>query len=227
MAKAQSTDRTAIWYGSINNIHINKKWSLQPDFHIRSSDKWENFQTFILRPGINYRFNPKWNVVVGYNHIQSRVVIGGVAGYTPENHIWEQVWFRHKLKRFNLVHRLSLEQRFIQYGYLQNNTIKNREALFTQRIRYLFRTQLPLVQQKPAFVKGPYAVLQDEIFFNIHKKENANGQSFDQNRLFAGIGYRVSPKLDIEAGYQNRQITARGGARFADHITQITTFLRL
>ena len=225
--KAQTTDRTAFWYGSINSIHLNKKWSIQPDFHIRSTDKWEHVQTFILRPAISYRFNPKWNVVLGYNHIQSRVSIGGVSGYTPENHIWEQVWFRHKWKKFNLVHRISLEQRFIQYGYLQNGQIKNREALFTQRFRYLFRAQLPLVHQKPTFVKGPYAVLQDEIFFNMLKKENANGQAFDQNRLFAGLGYRLSPKFDIEAGYQNRAITARGGARFTDHITQITTFLRL
>src|SRR5574343_384310 len=177
--KAQTTDRTAFWYGSINSIHLNKKWSIQPDFHIRSTHKWE------------------------------------------------QVWFRHKWKKFNLVHRISLEQRFIQYGYLQNGQIKNREALFTQRFRYLFRAQLPLVHQKPTFVKGPYAVLQDEIFFNMLKKENANGQAFDQNRLFAGLGYRLSPKFDIEAGYQNRAITARGGARFTDQITQITTFLVL
>lgn len=126
-----------------------------------------------------------------------------------------------------MIHRISLEQRFIQYGYVENYSIKNKEAVFTQRFRYLFRTQIPLKQYTSSFKKGPYFTAQDELFLNVHHKENANGQVFDQNRLFAGFGYRFSPKLDIEGGYQNRQITARGGARFMDHISQITTFLRL
>ena len=227
LGKAQMVDRTAIWVGSINNFHINKHWSVQFDFHLRSADKWENLQTMILRPGISYRFNPKWNVVLGYNHLENRAVIGSVSGYIPENQLWQQIWFRHPFKKANIIHRISFEQRFIQYAYAENNKIKHREAVFTQRFRYLLRTQIPLVNAKPAFKKGPYIIAQDELLLNFHHKENANGQIFDQNRIFAGLGYRFSPKLDIEAGYQNRHIVARGGARYIDHISQITTFLRL
>lgn len=224
---AQMVDRTALWVGSINNFRVNKNWAVQFDFHLRSTDKWEHLQTMIIRPGISYRFNPKWNVVVGYNHMENKALVGSVSGYIPENHLWEQVWFRHPLKKANIIHRISVEQRFIQYAYAENNSLKSREAVFTQRFRYLLRTQIPLAHSKPTFKKGAYFIAQDELFLNIHHKENANGQGFDQNRVFAGFGYRFSPKVDIEAGYQNRHITLRGGARFIDHISQISTFLRL
>jgi len=44
-------------------------------------------------------------------------------------------------------------------------------------------------------------VVQDEIFFNTSGKDKLNVKFFDQNRTFAGSGYRFNGHLDVELGY--------------------------
>ncbi len=56
----------------------------------------------------------------------------------------------------------------------------------------------------PEFSKGWYAGIQNEVFLNAQNKENINDSFFDQNRVYAGLGYRFSKKIDLEAGYMYR-----------------------
>src|SRR5262249_46461209 len=81
------------------------------------------------------------------------------------------------------------------------NTLKTESTVFAGRIRYLLRNQVQLIPAE-AFLKGPYVVLQDEIFFNTNDYDKLNVKFLDQNRCFAGAGYRFAKSLDVEAGYQ-------------------------
>ncbi len=44
----------------------------------------------------------------------------------------------------------------------------------------------------------------NEIFLNIQNKEKLNNNFFDQNRPYAGIGYRITRKIETELGYYHR-----------------------
>ena len=54
-----------------------------------------------------------------------------------------------------------------------------------------------------------YLTAYDEIFINFGRVVRYN--VFDQNRLFAGVGYQWSPKLRAEAGYLNQFVLRSNG----------------
>jgi hypothetical protein len=57
------------------------------------------------------------------------------------------------------------------------------------------------LKRDSVFKKGVYFALQDEAFFNIQNKEKINNKFFDRNRLSLTAGYRLSEKIDLDAGY--------------------------
>jgi hypothetical protein len=49
--------------------------------------------------------------------------------------------------------------------------------------------------------KRPFAVIANEVFFNFGKRIVNN--TFDQNRLFIGMGYQFTSHLNAQLGYMN------------------------
>ena len=97
--------------------------------------------------------------------------------------------------------------------------------MYANRFRYFIRNILPL-NAEPGFSKGMFAALQNEVFLNFGNKENVNGKTFDQNRLYMAVGYRFSKSFDLEAGYMNQYINGRNND-VNNHIAQIATYIRL
>jgi hypothetical protein len=211
----------------VNSIRLKGKWALQFDFVLRTGDEWKYLQTTMIKPGISYKLNETITAFVGYNNVQSRVVIGDVSGYASENQIWEQLFIRHRLfNLLNTLHRPLLEQRFLNIPVKKNNSIETGSHAFALRLRYLFRNILPFKKQEN-FAKGPYAVAQQEILLNIGDKSAINGKTYDQLRVLTGLGYRFSSKFDLETGYLFRDVATRTSLHFHDHILQLTSILRL
>lgn len=83
-------------------------------------------------------------------------------------------------------------------------TAGNREIedwFFLHRFRYQFRTQYPFYSKGD---KQLYGAAADEIFIGAGKNLGVN--IFDQNRIFALLGYKLNKKLSIEAGYMNQTL---------------------
>lgn len=193
----------------------------------RSTDEWQNIQTIMFKPGVNYRFNKTLTAFAGYNNVRSRVTIGTTSGYTTEHQIWEQLFIRHRsFNRLNTLHRPLLEQRFISRAVLKNNIIETDGRQFAMRFRYLFRNQLPFKKQA-VFTKGMYAYAQQEILLNLGDKSAVNGKTYDQFRALTGLGYRFSPKIDLEGGYLFRDVATRSSLHYHDHIIQLSCFIRI
>ncbi|MBL0133325.1 MAG: DUF2490 domain-containing protein [Chitinophagaceae bacterium] len=223
---AQTQSRTGGWFAILNSIKLSKKVTLQADFHYRTSDAWQHLQTLIIRPGITYRFNPNFWTVLGYNHLNTRTTINGFTSYLAENHLWEQFWFRHTLQKFTVTNRITFEQRFLPTPVLEGNKVKNSGFHYVNRFRYWVRFMHPFKYEKN-FSKGMYGILQEELFLNFGNISFANGHSFDQSRTFGGLGFRFSPRFDLEIGYQYRRVQGKGTLAFNDNLLQATTLLRL
>ena len=224
--QAQDIDRTAGWYSSINSIGLTKKIRLQLDMALRSTDKWEHVNTWFLRPGLAYNPDKRHTYTLGFNYVMNRTTSGGITDFIPEKQIWEQFWYRHPLGKWNLTHRISLEQRFVSPVFVSNGQLKTNSASMVSRFRYWLRAVLPLEKQ-PVAGKGNYLVLQNEIFLGFGDISLVNGKTFDQNRALAGLGHHFSPLFDMELGYQFRRIQGKGSIDYNDHILQLTTLLRL
>lgn len=214
------------WLANFNTFKTGKKTSIHNDNQWRSSDELRHMQTLLVRVGLNVELNKSFVVTAGYAYISNRRSVMDVTGYAPEHRIWEQLIINHKINRMATAHRFRLEQRFISKSVVQNNDLKNDGSVFANRVRYFIRNVFPL-KAEPKFEKGIFLALQNEVFLNIGNKANVNGEFFDQNRLYLAAGYRLCPKMDLEAGYLNQYINGRGDAFTNVHVLQLATYLRL
>lgn len=216
--KAQTNHEQTGWFFFINSTRLNNKWGVHFDLQLRSHHQLDGFRNLLLRPGLTYYIKPNQNVTAGYLYTPSYIKTAGSNSLTlTEHRAWEQYIISHKAFTGNLGHRFRLEQRFIEK--------MNKDKVFAQRFRYFFRYVQPLGKTEGAFEKGPFAALQNEVFFNIQNKQNTNGYLFDQNRAYLAAGYRFSKKTDVEAGYMN--IFGKGAAtNNVNNVAQLAVYTR-
>lgn len=213
------------WLASFNTFALNKKISIHFDGQLRSTDQWRDVQTILLRPGLNLHVSKQVVLTAGYAYVSARRTAGTVSSLLPEHRIWQQAVVNHKLKRIAVTHRLRFEERFISRAKVVNNDLETDGFNQVFRFRYFLRNVIPFKGGK-TFTKGWFAALQNEVFLNTGNKTAVNGKSFDQNRLYGAVGYRLPNKLDLEAGYMNQYInTATGFTN--NHIIQLAVYKRL
>jgi hypothetical protein len=214
------------WSSIVNTIKTGQKSQLIFDISIRTSDHWSNIETTILRPGISFSVNARTSLSIGVALVENKKTISGVTDFVSDNRLWQQWQTNHNLGKNNLQHRIRLEERLFGTIYAEANELKKRDLKFNSRIRYLNRYQSGFTNGI-TFKSGPYWVLQNELFFNALGARYANKKFFDQSRTFAGTGWRISPKTDLEIGYMLQHVEGIGVAYTNNHILQLSSFLRL
>lgn len=214
------------WVASFGTFKLSEKISIHGDAQLRSTDDWEQTQALLLRTGINYHINKKFVVSAGYAFVHNKRMINSVAGFADEHRIWEQLIYNHKIKTVVVQHRLRFEQRFIPKVAVVNNELDTYDHAFGTRVRYFIRNIIPIKKQA-TFTNGVFAAVQNEVFVNATNKSAVNNKFFDQNRFYLAVGYRVSPKFDIETGYINQYISGTANTFTNNHIIQLATYIRL
>lgn len=224
-ADAQTANFGA-WLGTFYTIKVNNKVNVLMDAHLRSGKQVKHISTILLRPAISFSFNKNISAAVGYAFVDARREAGELSQLIPEHRTWQHVILRHKILSASSQHRFRLEQRFLPKVYAQNNSLHHNGYNHASRFRYFTRTIIPL-KRTNKFTQGMYGALQDEVFLNLGNKAAVNKRVFDQNRLCGAVGYRLSPKLDAEAGYLNQYMITASGSVVNNHILQIATYLNL
>lgn len=227
--------RFTSWISSNNRIALGKRFTLQLDATLRSTGQLRHIQTVLIWPGLIYHINKYLNIAAGYCLLDARQEIDEYSSYTRENQLWEQLIISHPLgigkglnKRIgSLLHRMRYEQRFVPGTVLRGSSVQADGTGFSTRFRYQVRGMAPLHSTPNGFERGPYLSLQDEIMLNVSGQHYVNGKVFDQNRSYAGAGFRFSKKVDIELGYIYRFLDDGGNSYIHDNVMQFTTFLRL
>ena len=192
------------WYNYFGTFKLSNKFGLHTEYQWRRDNIITNWQQSLLRIGVNYNLNPNVLFRVGYGWIETfpygKYPINGLGRDFTEHRIFEMVQLSHKEGIINFSHRFMLEQRFVG-RYSSANKTREDEFPMLNRLRYMFRLQVPL-QGKEIKDKTAYIALYDEIFVGFG--ENVNANVFDQNRLGALLGYRFNKNVRIEAGYINQ-----------------------
>ena len=190
-AHAQQRE-TQAWIFITHSQKLNKRFDLLLDIQGRTADRLDYANTLLARTALNYNFNDKHAVALGYAHKADREIVDETNEYTNENRVYEQYLYQFKISNVELVARARLEQRWI----------REKQTDFSQRARAFLSIQIPF-SNKQKFDKGIYAAAQNEIFLNVTNKENINGRTFDQNRSFLSFGYRWNKTIDTEVGYMH------------------------
>jgi hypothetical protein len=200
---ARYSDINNIGWVSLNlGIKLNKRFDIAADCQIRRDDFGLKAQQQQYRAGINYNFNKKTSVLVGYSFIETfpygdmNYPISPSMVSFPEHRIYEQLVIKDQVGIVELTHRYRLEQRWVA-SQTEAYSHHIDEWRHTNRFRYNLKFQLPL-QGKTIDEKEWYFAGYDEIFFSFGSQVRYN--LFDQNRSALLLGYKFSKSFRIEAG---------------------------
>lgn len=182
------------WLMYFGTHKLNEKYSLHYETQLRNYEIVSNFNQLLPRVGLNYHINKNTSITTGYAWIPTQTSMGeGFDGdLVTENRIWQQFILKNVINRVKIRHRYRLEQRWIksQYHLNQINPITN--TTYKNRARYMLSLRIPISknEESPLFIS-----LYDEIFLNI------SDTPFDQNRLFAALGYQINKQMNCQVGY--------------------------
>nr|WP_315174370.1 DUF2490 domain-containing protein [uncultured Flavobacterium sp.] len=199
------TDNNSIaWFAYTGTFKLNPKISLHTEFQLRRDEWIKDKQQNLLRLGVNYQLDPKMQLRLGYalaeTYPYGDIPINGFGKDFTEHRMYEMVTLFDKIKSVELSHRFMLEQRWVG-RYSTANLSSEDEFVFMNRLRYMFRAQVPL-KGKSIGDQTPYAAVYDEILIGFGN--NVNENIFDQNRFGLLLGYKLNSTFRFEAGYFNQ-----------------------
>ena len=178
------------WLFISHTQKINEHFDVLFDAQIRTADQFNYANTLLLRTGLNYNFNKKHAIALGYAYKGDREKVAADYEFTQENRIYQQYLYQFKISKTEMQLRGRLEQRWV----------KDEGVDFSQRARLFISAQIPLFTDT-AFTRGVYTGIQNEVYLNVMNRQNVNNSIFDQNRTFFSLGYRWSKAVDSEIGY--------------------------
>ena len=190
----------------------NSRWGVHLEGQVRRHDLGATWQQLLLRPGVNFQATRALTLTLGYAYARSYRYNDNVAPQpsTGEHRIWQQAWFRYGSPRVRWSTRLRFENRFI--GTI--DPTGKRGSRYENRLRAWQQITVPLSQRF-------YATAYDEIWFYV--KPYVSNSAFDQNRAYAGVGFKMKPHWRVEAAYMNQTLLHRSGARLEQNHTMMVS----
>lgn len=194
------------WYNYFGTFKLNNRYGLHTEYQWRRDNFLPQWQQSLLRLGVNYQVDPKIQLRIGYAWIETfpygEYPINGMGKDFTEHRAFQMAIINDKTGRLEFSHRFMLEQRWLG-RYSNANLKKEDEYFYLNRLRYMFRVQVPL-SKKGTGDKMPYAALYDEILIGFGK--NVNENIFDQNRTGILLGYKFDKTFRLEAGFFNQTL---------------------
>lgn len=185
------TSETGAWYMYFGNARLkNSPLSLHLEAQYRNHNIIGDLEQLLLRGGLQYNLNDNAaTFTAGYGFIRSEPEGADNTAFTTEHRIYQEALLRQGIGRVRMIHRFRYEQRFIT------------DRDFRTRYRYAITVNTPLNRKN--MVKNTwYLSLSNEVFINGQKIDN--GPIFDRDRAYAALGYLVTDRLGIQAGYMSQ-----------------------
>ena len=166
---------------------MNEKFNIHNEVQYRNYNAVGDLEQLLLRTGLGYNLTPNNNnLLLGYGFIRSENYQNlDTKLVLNEHRIYQQFITKQSFGRVIFSHRYRLEERFIADD-------------FKMRFRYFLATNVAL-NHKLLVPNTIYLSAYNEIFIN------AKNQLFDRNRIYGGLGYKVSNNLKLEIGYMNQR----------------------
>lgn len=210
-ASAEMLDDFRIWgnvtargnFGFVDPAFKQFRWwaEVQP----RTREEGEDMDQLLIRPGIGYALTDHSTIWIGYAHV---INFPAAGDNIHEDRIWQQYMWSGATPLGAFTSRTRFEQRWQTNG---NET--------GGRFRHMFRLSWPIPVYPAVSLVG-----WDEVFIHLNDTNWGARQGFDQNRGFAGIGYRVLPPVLVEIGYMNQYIN-KSTLDNMNHILSLNLFL--
>lgn len=203
LAQKNVTHQTLFWYGYYLKAKLSDRVHWNGEIQERHFvDKFAQHQ-LVIRNNLKYNFNNKIAATVGLvgflqspnnPYSESDLVV-------PELRTDIGIEAKQKFEYFNLTHRFKTEARFFHHVNSADDKLGKGFYFGNFRFRYQFGIDVPLVKFKNNNQSQLVVRLRDEVMFNVGPAINKN--TFDQNRIYGALYYKINSKLGAEVGYLN------------------------
>jgi hypothetical protein len=152
----------------------------------RFDDDWKHWYQGMVRAAVGYSLSDRATIWAGYTWLPTQNV---GKDYISQQDVWPA--FRYVLPTDigTFTFRTMVESNF-----LQGNDVRFRPR---QMLRFMhpfdFEPRLSLIAW-------------DEFFIRVNSTKSGGQSGFDQNRVFAGLGWSFNQSFRAEAGYLNQYL---------------------
>jgi len=220
-SQKEIANQSYVWLVYIGNHKINERWGIHTDYQFRRSEFLKDWQQSLTRVGLEYYTKKGPQFTAGYAHVRT-FPYGEqpVLAKNDEHRLWQQVSLKNSVGRFDLQHRYRLEQRLLEkFKITPTDNVELDERVLRHRMRYRLQLQIPINNDKMED-NTVFFSASDEIFLGFGKGVAKN--VMDQNRMYAGFGYRFSQALNLQLGYLNQYVVKSDGVHIErNHTVQM------
>lgn len=201
-AFAQDTQDGQLWMQALAVGQISPNWRTHLELQPRIFDNASELGLTLIRVALGRQITPRITVWGGYAWVPRS--LGPVT--THEQRLWQQVSTTFpQVGRWAVSTRIRLEQRRLGQW---NDTV--------HRLRLLARAQRSLRD------RGPWHIaIYDEAMITLDTTTPGPFEGYDRNRLFGGLGRRLSPTFTAEFGYMWENSTIRGPRQRNEHVASL------
>ena len=195
--KKNIDNQSLLWTRYYNQLELNTRWSIHSEFDNRIFLSPIVQNLFVLRVQGRYKVLEQIELGAGFSYFSVATQDPDIDSTfnKPEYRIQQDATLKQNLGKINLNQRFQIEERFFQ-NFDKERLISG--STFFWRFRYRIQGDYNFWQKKKQFLK---AIISDEIMINSGKKVINN--TFDQNRIYAGLQYGINSSLALELGYMN------------------------
>lgn len=184
------------------------RWRYWFDAQARFFDPGSGANQYLLRPAVGYDLNDNVTVWAGYARFRTQNTSGN---YSDENRYWQQLtWTAARWDHGSLSMRVRLEERSVSSGDDLGLVL-----------RYMAKYTRPIGDSG----KRDFVVLL-EPFFALRETDWAGSSGLKQNRLSAGVAWKLSDKTTLETGYMNMYSWADSGEDRLNHLAIVNLKMR-
>jgi hypothetical protein len=205
----ETVDQSIIWTSFNSNLQIANKFTVVTDAQLRFMGDLANMQ-HMVRAGISYDITPHLSIVpIGYSFIYNYKYGKQPAGFVNhEQRLWQQLFYKHKIKNISITHRLRLEERWLQEKNATNES--NDYSDYQWRMRYRILGNIP-ISKKVMEPKTLYVSIWDEFFWSWG--ESVTFHEINQNRIFVGPGYQFTKNTQLQIGFYRQALIKSNGTK--------------
>ncbi len=200
----------ACWLVYNGNHKVADRWGIHSEYQLRRSEFVREPMQYFIRMGVDYYSPKSGQFTAGYGWFHSIPYGEQPTKYsTNEHRLWQQYMYKTTLERTELIHRYRLEQRWMEnWSSTDNTNFTHNGFIFRQRARYRFLINHP-ISRKELIDNTLFMAISDEIFLGFGKGIGKN--VLDQNRFYAGLGWRFTKNFQFQIGYLNQFIIKTDG----------------
>ncbi len=218
ISQTEFLKETGSWYTFISKVKLSNKLYFANVSQMRRVGFAENIKAVLICPSLNYKLTKK--VTVGAGHLFFRAYPNGVthASITKdETRFWQHITLNSIFKKAKFYNRFMFELRFkdVINTEVTPNVING--TMYAQRFRYRILATFNLFKLKNSnYILGKVS---NEL--RIKLKSGLSQPDFDQNNLYAYIGYKLFDNSKAWIGYGRNYFKKSEGTYISEDILQV------